>query len=103
MPSLEQIYEKLVILENKISEVRDGFSLLDDVVADYFNINTLPGNEIVNERIDELNNVEIKDGQATIINPAVAEGHLKTDIFNFTVTTPQTVQLRPIDEDIHVD
>ena len=103
MPSLEQIYEKLAILENKISEVRDGFSLLDDVVADYFNINTLPGGEIVNEHVDELNNVEIKDGRATIINPALIEGYLKTKIFNFTVTTPQTVQLRPVDEDIRAE
>lgn len=103
MPSLEQIYEKLDVLERKISEVRDGFSLLDDVVADYFNINTQPGGEIVNQNIDELNNVAIADGQATMIDITALEGHLKTSLFNFSVTKPQTVLLRPIGEDVRAE
>lgn len=100
MPSLEQIYEKLDILERKIADVRDGFSLLDDTVADFFNIATIPGREIENPRVDELINVEMRNGVATIIDPTLQQGHIKSTTVNFEVDKPRTISVRPVGEDI---
>ena len=99
MPSLEQIYEKLAFLEKQLSDTRDGFSILDDTVADFFNINTIPGNEAANLKIEKLQNVEIKDGISTIIKTE-ADGDLLSATTKFNVEKPRTVSLRPVNEDI---
>jgi len=99
LPSLEQIYEKLANVEKQLSDTRDGFSILDDTVADFFNINTLPGNEPTNSKIEKLQNIEVRNGVATIIKTE-ADGELLSASTSFNVEKPKTVSLRPVNEDI---
>lgn len=100
MPTIEEIYLKLTELEQQIS-AKDGFALADDTIADFFNINTLPGREAENPAIAELVNVQVANGNATLIKPAVDQnGLLVTKSFQTQLESITSVCIRPINEDI---
>jgi hypothetical protein len=100
VPTIEQLYDKLCLLERQLSEMRDGFTLSDDIVADFFNQNTVPGREAENPRIDILENVQIVDGRAVLISPSEGNGYLQTTPVQTRVTDIHAVELRPRAEDI---
>ena len=101
MPTLEQIYDKLAELEQQVIKARDGFALSDDMIADFFNIKTLPGREIENPNVEALVNVQIDHGAATMVNPSFhGESSIKTAAFQTPLEQITSVQIRPINEDI---
>lgn len=100
VPTIEQIYDKLCLLETQLTSMRDGFALSDDMVVDFFNLDTLPGREAENARIESLDNVSIQNGSATIIDPLLDEGFLQTATTQLDVSDIQSVELRPHDEDV---
>lgn len=100
MPTIEEVYLKLIELEQQIS-AKDGFALADDTISDFFNINTLPGREAENPSIAELINVQVANGNATLIKPATEQnGLLVTKAFQTQLESITSVCVRPINEDI---
>lgn len=101
MPTLEEIYEKLCVLESEY-ERSGGLSPSDDVVVDFFNQDTVPGNEVLNSGISFLENVEISQSHASIID-SNSPGRLEATPKSLNVEEIQTVMLKVDNENVVCD
>lgn len=97
---LEELSEKVTLLEQRLFELQNGIPLDGQFIADYFSHNVTPGQEALVGTLDSLNNIAINNGIAQIMTTMTLQGTLKSATFPIQIDHPGSLQLIPIKEDV---